>query len=189
MKFKGLFVAMGLLAIGTSVLAAELKSGLQPGKVIGAFDVLKCSGADDDGVETGTQLCYRCRYGSSPMVIVFSRRTDKELANLATKLNETISDKSDSKLRAFVNLIGEDQEALEKAAKEIGTENKLSNVPVVVPVEFKNGPEDYGLNLDAEVTVIVAKNGKVVSNFAYGKDELNEDAVKSILGDVSKVLK
>ena len=35
-------------------------------------------------------------------------------------------------------------------------------VPLVVPVEFENGPADYGINPAAEVTVIVAKGGKVI---------------------------
>jgi hypothetical protein len=39
--------------------AEELKSGLQPGQHVAAFQVVKCGGAPDDGVKTGQQLCYR----------------------------------------------------------------------------------------------------------------------------------
>jgi hypothetical protein len=42
-------------------------------------------------------------------------------------------------------------------------------VPVVVPVEFENGPDNYGINPKAEVTVLVAKDSKVVSNYAFDK--------------------
>jgi len=36
-----------------------LKSGLQIGDSVGAFDVIKCGGVEDDGVSVGQQLCYR----------------------------------------------------------------------------------------------------------------------------------
>jgi hypothetical protein len=41
--------------------AAEkgLKSGLQVGDSVGAFDVIKCGGVEDDGVSFGQKLCYR----------------------------------------------------------------------------------------------------------------------------------
>jgi hypothetical protein len=47
-----------LLAGAATAGAADLKSGLQEGSFVGAFDVVKCAGADD-GVREGRQLCYR----------------------------------------------------------------------------------------------------------------------------------
>lgn len=52
-------LAVALAATTAAVGAAELKSGLQPGESVPAFDVVKCSGAVDDGVNVGRQLCYR----------------------------------------------------------------------------------------------------------------------------------
>ena len=51
-------VASALLMAATAG-AEELKSGLQPGQSVGAFNVVKCGGAPDDGVRVGQQLCYR----------------------------------------------------------------------------------------------------------------------------------
>lgn len=45
-------LGLALLLAGMSVVtAAELKSGLQPGDLVGAFDVEKCGGAVNDGKE------------------------------------------------------------------------------------------------------------------------------------------
>ena len=41
-------LAVVLAGVGT-LLAAELKSGLQPGDLVPAFDVEKCGGAVNDG--------------------------------------------------------------------------------------------------------------------------------------------
>jgi hypothetical protein len=55
-------VALGLAAAWaacvTTASAEELKSGLQVGDFVGAFDVEKCAGIED-GVKVGQKLCYR----------------------------------------------------------------------------------------------------------------------------------
>ncbi|MEX2120919.1 MAG: hypothetical protein WD847_15115 [Pirellulales bacterium] len=179
-----------VLAGGVSLAEAkEIKSGLEPGKFIDAFDVVKCAGAADDGVEVGDQLCYRCKYGGRPMVMVFARKSDKNLVSLVKKLDTAVEKNSDKELAAFVNLVGEDREALETEAKKLGEKNKVQKVAIVVPVEFENGPENYGISPDATVTVILAAGGKVVANHAVGEDGLDEDSVKAILADVKKLVK
>lgn len=56
-------VALGLAAAvlwcAAAAQAEELKSGLQVGKGLPAFDVVKCGGAPTDGVAEGKTLCYR----------------------------------------------------------------------------------------------------------------------------------
>ncbi len=55
-----LAVPLGVaLLMATAAGADELKSGLQPGQSVPAFDVIKCGGAPNDGVKVGQQLCYR----------------------------------------------------------------------------------------------------------------------------------
>lgn len=187
MKLR-LLVCATVAMVGGLAIAAELESGLQPGAEIGAFDVVKCSGATGDGVEVDTQLCYRCRYGARPMVMVFSRQSDDALVALTKQLDEEVAEHSDKKLAAFVNLMGEDRDALEARAKAIGSENEIADVAVVVPVEFENGPADYGINPEAQVTVIIAHKSKVVANHAIGEDGLTEEAIAAILADVEKLV-
>ena len=69
---KALTVCLTVALVASVAVAAELKSGLEPGKLIGPFDVVKCAGPDDN-VKVGSELCYRCKYGARPMVMVFSR--------------------------------------------------------------------------------------------------------------------
>ncbi|HVX61785.1 MAG TPA: hypothetical protein VHC19_14315 [Pirellulales bacterium] len=59
MRVLASFGAVAALLTGAATAgAADLKSGLQEGSFVGAFDVVKCAGADD-GVREGRQLCYR----------------------------------------------------------------------------------------------------------------------------------
>lgn len=186
--FRSFAVGMAL-TVGVSIaVAAELKSGVQPGDAIGAFDVIKCAGTEDDGVSLGDKLCYRCKYGNRPMVMVFSRKSDESIAGLVKKLDGAVQKNSDDNLAAFVNLLGDNEDALEAHAKELGKKAAAPRVPVVVPVEYENGPADYGINPHAEVTVIMAVKGKVVANHAYGPGQLGKKAVDEILSDVPKLL-
>ena len=50
-------VALALLCVSTAP-AAELKSGIQKGKFVDAFQVVKVTGPKDR-VKIGQQLCYR----------------------------------------------------------------------------------------------------------------------------------
>ena len=183
-RMTSLCAAVALLVTAASVNAEEAKSGLKQGERIGAFDVVKCAGAEDDGVALGKTLCYRCKYGTRPMVMVFTRNPD-EVAGLVKQLDGAVAQNSDKGLKAFVNVLSTDRDAAEKQAKKIGQGSK--NVPVVVPVEFENGPANYGINPKVETTVIIAEGGKVTASLAL--DNLDEQAAKKVLTEVQNLVK
>lgn len=192
---KNLFVlSLGLvvaLAVGGFVTAEdaaknEVKSGPQCGDSLGAFYVTKIAGAEDDGVEEGQNLCYRCRNGAKPQVVIFTRSTDPKVAALVKRLDQAVTENESSKLRVFVNLLGDDKDELSDKAKKFATESKAKNVPFVVPNEFENGPDNYGISSDAEITITLASDLGVKATHAYAKaKDLNID---SVIGDLGKIL-
>lgn len=188
-KMLALLVAVALATSGIA-FAAELKSGLAANEAIAPFDVVKCGGADDDDVKVGDQLCYRCKYGNRPMVMVFTRKTDDKVIDLIKKLDDAVAKDSKKQLKAFVNLLGENREELETAAKEFAKKTEVKDTPVVVPVEFENGPADYGINPEAAVTILIAKKGKVAANHAFAEaKDLDEKALEAVLADVATAAK
>jgi hypothetical protein len=182
-------LAAMLLAGITAVRAAELKSGLQPGDLVGAFDVEKCGGAVNDGKEVGANFCYRCMLGNKPVVMVFARKADKSLATLIKELDKQVVKNSDQKLSSFVNLIGTDQAELKAKAKDFAAKNQVENVALVVPHENENGPAEFNISPNAEFTVTIYRNGKVAASHAVGPGGLDPSEIKSILDDTSKILK
>lgn len=186
MKLKILAVAVAVLSLTSWSVAEDIKSGLKVGEGVGPFDVTKLAGAEDDGVKIGQQLCYRCRNNTRPQVMVFTRSSDEKVVALVKKLDAELAENSDKQLRAFVNYLGESKDAASSAAKKLAASTKAENVPFVVPNEFENGPEDYGLNSKAEVTILVAKEGKVTANRAFEKaKDIDVDAV---IKDVEKTV-
>jgi hypothetical protein len=187
-KWIASLAAVAVSFAGAFASAEEVKSGLDAGAAIPAFIVAKVGGANEDGVEVGKELCYRCKYGARPQVMIFTRTTSGEVANLTKELNAAVAANADKQLSAFVNVMSADKAAAEKAAKELAAAGS-ANVPVVVPVENENGPANYGINPDAEVTVLIANKMKVVSTHGYKAGQFNADAVKAIVAEVNAAVK
>ena len=188
MKAFSLALAIALAAVGT-VRAAELTSGLQPGDLVGAFNVEKCGGAVNDGREVGANFCYRCMLGNKPVVMIFARKTDGNLSKLAKQLDKHLAKNSDQKLSSFINLLGSDPAELKSKAKEFAANNELENVALVVPDDNENGPEEFAISPEAEVTVTIYRNGKVAASHALAPGELTDAEIKSIISDTGKILK
>ena len=85
------------------------------------------------------------------------------MTSLVKQLDEVLPQHADKKLSTFVNLLGADREALESQAKALAESNHLKHVPVVVPVEFEDGPKDFGINPKAELTATLYVGRKVIS--------------------------
>jgi hypothetical protein len=185
MKSFAVVAALALSFSAAFASAEGIKSGLAAGEGIGAFNVTKVAGAADDGVEVGKELCYRCKYGARPQVMVFTRKGGAEVVSLSKELNSAVAKNSEKQLTEFVNVLG-DKAAAEKTAKELGADS--AKVPVVVPVENENGPANYGLNPDAEVTVIIASKGKVISSTGYAAGKFDAAAVTATVKAVNSAV-
>lgn len=176
------FVAAIVFGLATTASAA-ITSGPQIGDTVGAFTVTKVTGNPDDGVDDGKTLCYRCKMGQRPVVMIFARTADAGLAKLIEKLEEEMAEHSDDKLTAFVNMIGPDAEALKKEAAEFATKHKIKGVALVVPEDAENGPPEFKITPEADVTVICYKAGTVKANHALAKDALCCETIDAIVED------
>lgn len=185
-RFAVTTVALALLLCSSVTNAEELKSGLKPGDAVDAFYVTKLAGAEDDGIKVGKNLCYRCKNGPRPQVMVFTRSSDEKIVKLVQKLDKAIADNSGKQLRAFVNFLGEDKASAKQDAEKLAMTSKAKHVPFVLPNEFENGPGNYGLNSKADVTVILAQGGKVKANHAFAKG--GEVKVDAVISDLAKIL-
>ena len=148
----------------------------------------KVTGNPDDGVADGRSLCYRCKTGMKPVVMIFARSADEKLAKLLKKLDEEIEEHADAKLTGFVNMIGPDAEALKKAAEEFVKKNGIKRLAFVVPEDAKDGPPDFKIAADADVTVICYKDGTVLANHAFPKGGLSDDKIAAVAAASCKMV-
>ncbi|RLS83969.1 MAG: hypothetical protein DWI04_02385 [Planctomycetota bacterium] len=172
---------MAMVMTVAAVASAEVTSGPQVGEMVGAFTVTKVAGNAEDGVTDGKTLCYRCKMGSRPVVMVFARSADEKLAKFVKELEEEIEEHQDAKLTAFVNMIGTDEEALKKAAADFVAKHGITRVAFVVPTQAKDGPENLKIAPDADLTVVCYKEGTVKANHAFSAGSLSDEKIDAIV--------
>ncbi|MFM8891553.1 MAG: hypothetical protein ACKOTB_08005 [Planctomycetia bacterium] len=174
-------LGVALMANLAGTALAELTSGHQVGDSVGAMTVTKVAGNPLDGVPDGKTLCYRCKMGSRPVVMVFARTADEKLAKLLKKLDEEIEEHQEAKLTGFVNMLGADEAGLKKDAAEFVKLHGFERIAFVVPDEPANGPDSYKIAKDADLTVVCFKDGKVRANHAFAKGQLSDAKIDAIV--------
>ncbi len=182
----GLAVALFATA---GVLQAELKSGLQQGESIGAFIVEKVAGNPTDNVKQGQKLCYRCKLGNRPVVTVFARSADDNLAKLVKQLDQFVAQHEEQKAASFVNLLGEDTSELKTQANQLVEKSGAENVAVVTLADDAQGFGELKLNPEADVTVLIYSKGKIAANHAFAEGQLDDQAIAKIMADTGKIVK
>jgi len=152
----GLFIAaVGMLAVSAF---AAVESGLKPGAVPGAFQVV-----DVTGPNKGKELCYRCAYGASPVVAVFVNGDAAKSAKLVASVQKIVDARKTKGLKSFVVFMSgpESKDAIQKIAAE-----KKTTIPLVfLPKGTKE--EDiaaYNISPSAKNTVLIWR-GSIKGNF------------------------
>jgi hypothetical protein len=174
---------------GVLSAAEQLKSGPQPGDTIpGPFHYLNVNGP-----HAGNPHCLVCEFGLRPAVLVFARESPSDKAPLAVllqKLDEAVDRYKNAELRAGVVVLNDDFTKAE-TRKDVVTkwESSAKDLKhVVIAVDGQAGPKEYKIDKDADVTVVLYNQHKVVANFASAKDKLTDKEVTAIMAAVSKMI-
>ena len=125
------------------------------------------------------------------MVAIFAREITGTLTGLVKEIDAAVGKNKKKNMAAFLVLMTKDAEGSDKKLKDLAKKEKIEHTPLTVFDDPAGaGPKGYNVSKDAEVTVImwVGKNRDVQVNHAFGKGELNADAVKTVVADTSKVL-
>ena len=112
---------------------------------------------------------------------------DGTLTGLVKQINEAVDKNADMKLCAFVVILTDDADGTAKKLESLAAKEKLDHVPLTL-VEGVAGPDNYKIAKDAEVTVMLWKEGKVKTNHAFKKGELHKKEITAVMDDVKKLL-
>jgi hypothetical protein len=173
---------IALLTSAAIAAADPCKSGLQSKQRPGPYSALVCVGK-----ERGTQHCYICEAENRPIIIVFARTPSEPLGKLVKKLDSAIKEHKAVELRSWVTFLAADQTAMDKQIVKWAQQHAISAVPCAV-FEDTVGPPTYLLAKEADVTVLLSVNRKVVANFAYRANELDDAAIAEIVKAVPTIV-
>lgn len=161
--------------------AAFADEGLEVGSNVGAFTV-----TDVTGPEAGKALCYRCRYGGQPVVSIFTRQINDELATLVKNVDQVVGQNKGEKMAAFVVLLSDDPTAHEGDLKALAQKHGIANTPLTV-FDDKNGPPSYKIT-DADFTVMMWVDGALKVNETFNAGQLSPQTVTQVVKKTDSIL-
>lgn len=169
----------GMCAAFMFALAGDPASGPQVGDKLPGFKVHAFSG-DDKGKEVDVVK----KIDGKPTLLIFVHKITRPGLKFLRPVDEHAS--KEDKLSAQVVWLGEDKEKtlefLKRAEMSLGLKT-----PIGVSLDGKDGPATYGLNDKVTITVLVAKDNKVVANFALV--DPNETDAPKVIRTIGKLLK
>ena len=180
-KMLACFAAV--LLVGGMVVAADVESGLKVGDSPSAYNV-----KDITGPNAGKSLCYRCSYGARPVINVFTRQVNDDLAKLIVQVDKLVEANKDKKMAAFVTVLAEDADKIAPQLEAMAKKNGIKNVPLTI-YDGDAGPEEYKISDKADVTVLLWNKMEVKANVAVAKGgKVDEKVIKHVVADSEKIL-
>ena len=155
-------------------------SGVPVGQRPGPYSFLIATGPD-----RGKQECYVCAQADKPTVVVFGRALSDSTGKLLAALDAEASSRKDSRLKCWFTQLTEtaDLNALAKWSQAHGLKSLTLGAS-----EDVDGPPGYKLSPEAEVTVLMFVNKKVVVNVALRAGELTPERVAEIRASLPRIL-
>jgi polyisoprenoid-binding protein YceI len=152
---------MNLVAFSVALLVAappaELKSGLQRGEEVAAWNPIHVAGPDK-----GTRACPVCTYLERPAVVVFTRDGDNAAA-LAEQLEKLVAANEGKDLKGFVVVLDATPDRLAKMAAD----KRITKIDVCYP-DPRTKDKDlelYKIHPQALNTILIYRDYKVTANF------------------------
>ena len=120
-----------------------------------------------------------------PVLLIFANELTRP-SNALTQVLMRYVEQHSQKLYGSLIFLSDDPTATEALLKR-ARRALPQKAPVAISLDGKEGPGAYGLNRNVTLTILFAKDGKVVSNFALISPSLQADMPK-ILKPVVKVV-
>ncbi|HVJ66983.1 MAG TPA: hypothetical protein VM510_03305 [Caulifigura sp.] len=179
---KFLAVCSVALCATVAAYAADKPECLKEGDGVAAFYV-----TDVTGPSAGEKLCYRCKYGSKPVVSIFTKQMTDKVAKLTKNIDQQVAANKDAKMAAFVVILTEDPEGQNDALKAVAAKNEIKNTPITT-FDGLAGPAEYKIAKDADTTVMMWVDGKVKVNESLKASDLTDEKIAALTKSTSKIL-
>ncbi len=179
---------VSLILTMTSVLrsdqsATSLNSGPDVGSDVSSFYVRAVTGP-----LAGKSVCYVCRNGDRPVVMVFLRDIGTDTTRLLKQLDQTVNQHRADGLRCFVVLLSDETKRDSARLQTLAFDEKL-DLPLTLAAESLTGTISKSISPDAAITVILYDQLKVTARFAYRAGECNEADCQTMIDKASELAK
>ncbi|MDA0831832.1 MAG: hypothetical protein O2955_16615 [Planctomycetota bacterium] len=124
-------------------------------------------------------VCYVCRNGQRPVVMVLMQTLSPSARDLLIEIDRVVNKSRAYGLRCFGVLVSDEPMRDVSHVQTFAFDGKIE-MPLTIGAPMVALPSCQNLNPDADVTVILYRQRKVVANYAFRGDMLDEDAIKRL---------
>lgn len=164
-----------------SIACAQEKSGPPVGQPLPPLKVF-----DATGPNAGKELDYGKEYKNAPTFIIIFNRFDRPPARFMKKFDDWAKTDEGKGLKTLAVFLTDDIDMWKDRLPKVQMSLKLESFPLVICLGPKEGPQEYQLSDRVDVTVILAKDGKVVE--AKGIVSCNDTDVPEFVRAAKKLL-
>jgi hypothetical protein len=161
---------------------SPLKSGPKDGAKVQSFFVRAVTGP-----HRNRSVCYVCRFGSRPVVMVLLQGVDKKVPDLFKALDKVLDAKRATGLRGFGVLVTDNSSKAVPILQTMSFDEKL-RIPLTAATSAVAGPSCHNLHENATTTVVFYRGQTTIETMGFRNGELNKDAIKQVLASAEKLL-
>jgi len=169
-----------LLAV-CSAAHAQTVSGPEPGKKLAPLRVFAATGPNE-----AKELDYVAARGDKATVYVLVREFDRPAARFLKALDGAVREES-AQAEVVAAWLTDDRDAMKTHLPRIQQSIKLESTSLAVSLSDKAGPDNWDVNPEARLTVVVARGGTVKARFGFVS--LNETNVPPVREALKNALK
>ena len=159
-----------------------LKSGPKTGSTIHQFFVRAVTGP-----HRNRSVCYVCRYGSRPVVMVLIQKSDPKIATLLKAIDSIVDDNRVSGLRSFGVLVTDESDRAVPILQTMAFDEQI-RMPLTAATTAIAGSSCHNLHEDAATTVVLYRDQQAVRNFAFAKGEISEQSIRPLLEGIKELI-
>ena len=158
-------------------------SGPEIGSQVSSFYVRAVTGP-----QAGKTVCYVCRNGDRPVIMVFLRQLSPEASRLLKRIDIFVNDHRADGLRCFVVLLSDSQQKDSALLQTIAFDEKIE-LPLTIANKSLIGPTTRNLAPESDVSVVLYHRLKVVDLLTYDAGKCNDHACDTVISATEELLR
>ena len=194
MRYHLLVVAATFIALLISPRAAtpaerttnpptRAESGPTPGAMIPSFFVRAVTGP-----HRNRSVCYVCRYGSRPVVMVLMQQVDPNVARLLKAIDEIVDENRVVGLRSFGVLVTDDSSTVVPIIQTLAFDEQI-RTPLAAATTAIAGTGSNNLHREAATTIVLYRHQKAVHSLAFERGQLEPESIDQVAEAIARLLK
>lgn len=159
------------------------ESGPKAGATIHPFFVRAVTGP-----HRNRSVCYVCRYGARPVVMVIIQKVDPKIGDLLTSIDELIDENRVSGLRGFGVLVTDESSRAVPILQTIAFDEKV-HMPLTAATTAIAGASSHNLHRDAATTIVLYRDQKAVETVPLKTGQITPKEVTRIRERITKFMR